>query len=47
VTTKSDYVYAPTAIRAGGACMEMTTAYTPSGPSLWAWDCDDQPRFIG
>jgi hypothetical protein len=37
-TSGGDYVYAPTAIPAGGACIEMTTAYTPSGPSLWAWD---------
>ncbi len=37
-TTGGDYVYAPTAIPAGGACMEMTTAYTPDGPDLWAWD---------
>jgi hypothetical protein len=33
-----DYVYAPTALPPGGACIEMTTAYTPSGPDLWAWD---------
>ncbi|NUR70541.1 MAG: hypothetical protein HOU81_06955 [Hamadaea sp.] len=37
-TSGGDYVYAPTAIPAGGACIEMTTAYTPSGPKLWAWD---------
>lgn len=37
-TRGGDYVYAPTAIPAGGACIEMTTAYTPSGPRLWAWD---------
>jgi hypothetical protein len=37
-TTGGDYVYAPTAIPAGGACIEMTTAYTPTGPYLWAWD---------
>jgi hypothetical protein len=37
-TTGGDYVYAPTAIPAGGACIEITTAYTPSGPDLWAWD---------
>jgi hypothetical protein len=44
-TTGGDYVYAPTAIPAGGACMEMTTAYTPSGPSLWAWDwCGGRDR---
>ncbi|GAA5200046.1 hypothetical protein GCM10023322_77030 [Rugosimonospora acidiphila] len=33
-----DYVYAPTALPPGNACIEMTTAYTPSGPDLWAWD---------
>ncbi|WP_433220906.1 carbohydrate-binding protein [Dactylosporangium sp. CS-047395] len=40
VTTTSggDYVYAPTALPGGGACIELTTAYTPSGPDLWAWD---------
>ena len=32
-TTGGDFVYAPTAIPAGGACIEMTTAYTPSGPA--------------
>ncbi len=37
-TRGGDFVYAPTAIPAGGACIEMTTAYTPSGPRLWAWD---------
>jgi hypothetical protein len=37
-THGGDYVYAPTALPAGGACMEMTTAYTPQGPKLWAWD---------
>jgi hypothetical protein len=37
-TTGGDFVYAPTAIPAGGACIEITTAYTPSGPDLWAWD---------
>lgn len=37
-TSGGDYVYAPTAIPAGGACMEMTTAYTPDGALLWAWD---------
>ncbi|WP_212830719.1 carbohydrate-binding protein [Catellatospora sp. TT07R-123] len=37
-TTGGDYVYAPTAIPAGSACIEMTTAYTPTGPNLWAWD---------
>ncbi|WP_051367269.1 carbohydrate-binding protein [Hamadaea tsunoensis] len=37
-TTGGDYVYAPTAIPASGACIEMTTAYTPSGSKLWAWD---------
>ncbi|MEU7866627.1 carbohydrate-binding protein [Dactylosporangium sp. NPDC049140] len=37
-TTGGDYVYAPTALPGGGACIELTTAYTPSGPDLWAWD---------
>jgi hypothetical protein len=37
-TNGGDYVYAPTALPAGGACIEMTTAYTPAGPDLWAWD---------
>lgn len=37
-TTGGDFVYAPTALPPGGACTEMTTAYTPSGPKLWAWD---------
>jgi hypothetical protein len=37
-TSGGDYVYAPTALPGGGACIEMTTAYTPSGPDLWAWD---------
>src|SRR4051794_35176740 len=37
-THGGDYVYAPTALPPGGACTEMTTAYTPSGPKLWAWD---------
>ncbi|TDV42204.1 carbohydrate-binding protein [Actinophytocola oryzae] len=37
-TTGGDYVYAPTALPPGNACLEMTTAYTPSGPKLWAWD---------
>jgi hypothetical protein len=33
-----DYVYAPTALPPGNACIELTTAYTPDGPKLWAWD---------
>ncbi|WP_432992213.1 carbohydrate-binding protein [Dactylosporangium sp. CA-233914] len=37
-TTGGDYVYAPTALPGGGACIELTTAYTPTGPYLWAWD---------
>jgi hypothetical protein len=37
-TTGGDFVYAPTALPPGGACIEMTTAYTPDGPKLWAWD---------
>jgi hypothetical protein len=38
VTHGGDVVYAPTALAPGGACMEMTTAYTSGGPVLWAWD---------
>ncbi|MER7283654.1 carbohydrate-binding protein [Dactylosporangium sp. NPDC000244] len=37
-TSGGDYVYAPTALPGGNACIELTTAYTPSGPDLWAWD---------
>jgi hypothetical protein len=37
-TTGGDYLYAPTALPPGGACIEMTTAYTPEGPKLWGWD---------
>jgi hypothetical protein len=37
-THGNDFVYAPTALPPGGACTEMTTAYTSSGPKLWAWD---------
>ncbi|ACU73862.1 Carbohydrate binding family 6 [Catenulispora acidiphila DSM 44928] len=37
-TNGGDFVYAPTALPPGRACMEITTAYTPSGPDLWAWD---------
>jgi hypothetical protein len=38
VTHGGDVVYAPTSLPSGGACMEMTTAYTSGGPVLWAWD---------
>lgn len=39
-TTRSpgDYVYAPTALPGGTACIELTTAITPQGSKLWAWD---------
>lgn len=37
-THGGDVIYAPTALPPGGACTEMTTAYTNSGPLLWAWD---------
>lgn len=37
-TNGNDFVYAPTALPPGHACMEITTAYTPSGPVVWAWD---------
>lgn len=37
-TGGDDWVYAPTALPPGNACIEMTTAYTPTGPKLWAWD---------
>jgi hypothetical protein len=40
ITVHNDYdvIYAPTALPPGGACTEMTTAYTSGGPVLWAWD---------
>lgn len=31
-------VYAPTALPPGSSCAEITTAYVPSGPVVWAWD---------
>lgn len=37
-TTGNDFLYAPTAKSPGGSCIELTTAYTTSGPLLWAWD---------
>jgi hypothetical protein len=37
-THTNDVTYAPTALAPGGACMEMTTAYTDTGPVLWAWN---------
>jgi hypothetical protein len=37
-TTGGDYLYAPTALPPGNACIELTTAYTPDGPMLWGWD---------
>ncbi|WP_432984009.1 cellulose binding domain-containing protein [Dactylosporangium sp. CA-233914] len=37
-THGGDVIYAPTALPPGGACTEMTTAYTDTGPLLWAWD---------
>jgi hypothetical protein len=37
-TRGGEYIYSPTSLSPGGACIEMTTAYTPSGPLLWAWD---------
>ncbi|MFI5916084.1 cellulose binding domain-containing protein [Dactylosporangium sp. NPDC051541] len=44
VTHGQDVVYSPTVMSPGGACMEMTTAYTSSGPVLWAWDwCGGNP----
>ncbi|HEV8563153.1 MAG TPA: carbohydrate-binding protein [Actinophytocola sp.] len=46
-TTGGDFVYAPTALPPGGACTEMTTAYTPTGPKLWAWDWCDGRDTIG
>ena len=36
-THGQDVVYAPTLMPSGGSCIEMTTAYTSSGPVLWAW----------
>lgn len=45
-THGGDVVYAPTALAPGGACMEMTTAYTSEGPRLWAWDwCGGTPDY--
>lgn len=40
VTTQgsNDWLYAPTAKSANNSCIELTTAYTPTGPKLWAWD---------
>ena len=34
----NDFLYAPTAISGGKSCMELTTAYTSSGPKLWAYN---------
>jgi hypothetical protein len=33
-----EYLYAPTLKAPDGSCAELTTAYTPSGAYLWAWD---------
>ena len=38
VTHGDDVVYAPTALPAGGSCIEMTTAYLSDGPVVWAWN---------
>jgi len=38
IVHNGDVLYAPTALPPGGACAEMTTAYTADGPLLWAWD---------
>jgi hypothetical protein len=37
-TRGNDYVYSPTAIPPGKACMEIVTSYGPGGPAVWAWD---------
>lgn len=34
----NNVVYAPTLMAPGGSCIEMTTAYTSTGPVLWAWN---------
>lgn len=33
-----EFLYAPTLKAPDGSCAELTTAYTPSGAFLWAWD---------
>lgn len=33
-----EFLYAPTLKAPDGSCAELTTAYTPSGAYLWAWD---------
>lgn len=33
-----EYLYAPTLKAPDGSCVELTTAYTPDGAYLWAWD---------
>jgi hypothetical protein len=44
-TRGGEYIYSPTAMSPGGACMEITTAYTPNGQLLWAWDwCGGRSR---
>jgi hypothetical protein len=37
-TISTDVVYAPTVMPPSNACMEITTAYTPVRPVVWAWD---------
>jgi hypothetical protein len=44
-TRGGEYIYSPTALSPGGACIEVTTAYTPDGPLVWAWDwCGGRSR---
>lgn len=33
-----EFLYAPTLKAPDGSCAELTTAYTPNGAYLWAWD---------
>jgi hypothetical protein len=44
-----EYLYAPTVKAPSGSCAELTTAYTPSGAYLWAWDwcvADDVAKIV-
>ncbi|GIE93046.1 hypothetical protein [Paractinoplanes rishiriensis] len=37
-TVSTDVLYAPTVQPPSSACIEITTAYTPRYPVVWAWD---------
>lgn len=37
-TIATDVLYAPTLMPPSNACMEITTAYVPADPIVWAWD---------